>query len=76
MKHIVRTYNLFKPDFKFETYLEVVIDGRFRHALTKFRTGSHTLEISLWCPNIFKNDGHMNLIRLFHLYELFSPEAP
>ena len=39
------TYNLFKPDFKFETYLEVVKDGRHRHALTKFRTTSHTLGI-------------------------------
>ena len=45
MNPILRTYNLFKPDFKFETYLEVVKDGRYRHALTKFRTSSHTLGI-------------------------------
>ena len=45
MNPILRTYNLFKPDFKFETYLEVVKDGRYRHALTKFRLSSHTLGI-------------------------------
>ena len=45
MNPILRTYNLFKPDFKYETYLEVVKDGRYRHALTKFRTSSHTLGI-------------------------------
>ena len=45
MNPILRTYNLFKPDFKFETYLKVVKDGRYRHALTKFRTSSHTLRI-------------------------------
>ena len=44
MNPILRTYN-FKPNFKFQTYLEVVKDGRYRHALTKFRTSSHTLEI-------------------------------
>ena len=43
MNQILR--NLFKPDFKFETYLEVVKDGRYRHALTKFWTSSHTLGI-------------------------------
>ena len=32
-------------NFHFETYLEVVKDYRYRHALTKFRTSSHTLEI-------------------------------
>ena len=42
---ILRTYNLFKPDFKFETYLEVVKDGRYRHALKKCRLSSHTLGI-------------------------------
>ena len=45
MNTILRTYNFFKPNFKFETYLEVVKDGSYRHALTKFRTSSHTLEI-------------------------------
>ena len=45
MNPILHTYNLFKPDFKFETYLEVVKDGSYRHALTKFRTSSHTLGI-------------------------------
>ena len=45
MNPILRTYNLFKPDFKFQTYLELVKDGHYRHELTKFRTSSHTLEI-------------------------------
>ena len=44
MNPILRTYNYFKSDFKFETYL-VVKDGRNRHALTKFRLSSHTLGI-------------------------------
>ena len=44
MNPILRTYNLFKLHFKFRIYLEVVKDGRYRHALTKFRTCSHTLE--------------------------------
>ena len=45
MNPILRTYNLFKPVFKFETYLEVVKDGHYSHVLTKFRTSSHTLGI-------------------------------
>ena len=45
MNPFLRIYNFFKPDFKFETYLEIVKDGSYRHALTKFRTSSHTLEI-------------------------------
>ena len=45
MNPILRTYDLFKPDFKFGTYLEVIKDGRYRHELTKFRTRSHTLGI-------------------------------
>ena len=45
MNPILRTYNLFKPDLKFETYLEVVKDGRNRHALTKLWLSSHTLGI-------------------------------
>ena len=45
MNPILRTYNLFKPDFKFGTYLEVIKHGRYRHALTKFWTRSHTLVI-------------------------------
>ena len=42
---ILRTYKLFKTDFKFETYLDVVKDNRYRHALIKLRTSSHSLEI-------------------------------
>ena len=42
---ILRTYKLFKTDFKFETYLDVAKDNRYRHALIKLRTSSHSLEI-------------------------------
>ena len=45
MNPILLTYNLFKPDFQFQTYLEVVKDGQYRHALTKFGSSSHTLGI-------------------------------
>ena len=41
----MRTYILFKTDFKFETYLDIVKDNRYRHALIKLRTSSHPLEI-------------------------------
>ena len=43
--HILRTYKLFITDFKFETYLDVVKDNRYRLALIKFQTSSHSLEI-------------------------------
>ena len=42
---ILRTYKLLKTDFKFETYLDVVKDNCYRHALIKLRTSSHSLEI-------------------------------
>ena len=29
MNPILRTYNLFKPDLKYETYFEVAKDGRY-----------------------------------------------
>ena len=42
---ILRTYTLFKTDFHSEPYLETVTNSKYRTALTKFRTSSHTLEI-------------------------------
>ena len=39
---ILCTYKLFKTDFKFETYLDVVKDNHYRHALIKLRTSSHS----------------------------------
>ena len=45
MNPILRTFNLFKHDFKFETDIKIVKDGRYRHALTKFRTNSHAIGI-------------------------------
>ena len=41
----MRTYKLFKTDLKFETYLDVVNDNRYRHALINLRTSCHSLEI-------------------------------
>ena len=43
--HILRTYKLFKTNFKFETYPDVVKDNRYRHALIKLRTSSHSFKI-------------------------------
>ena len=42
---ILRTYKLFKTDFKFETYLDVVKDNRYRHSSIKLRTSFQSLEI-------------------------------
>ena len=42
---ILRTYKLSKTDITFETYLAVVKDNHYRHALIKLRTSSHSLEI-------------------------------
>ena len=42
---ILRTYKLFKKDLKFETFLDVVKDNRYRHALIKLWTSSYSLEI-------------------------------
>ena len=50
----LRTYKLFKTDFKLEAYLDVVKDNRYIHALIKWRTSSHSLEIERGRYN--KND--------------------
>ena len=42
---ILRTYNLFKKEFRWENYLSCVQNPQYRNTLTKFRTSSHTLEI-------------------------------
>ena len=42
---ILRTYNLFKKELRWENYLSCVQNPQYRNALTKFRTSSHTLEI-------------------------------
>ena len=42
---ILRTYNLFKKEFRWENYLSCIQNPQYRNALTKFRTSSHTLEI-------------------------------
>ena len=41
---ILRTYNLFKREFRLENYLSCVQNPQYRTALTKFRTSPHTLE--------------------------------
>jgi len=42
---ILRTYIRIKHSFKQENYLKVIKDKKYRIALTRFRTSSHTLEI-------------------------------
>ena len=42
---ILRTYSLFKFDFSIEPYLIHVRNSKFRNAMAKFRSSSHTLEI-------------------------------
>jgi hypothetical protein len=42
---ILRTYNLIKEQFMCERYLTCVTNFKYRNALCKLRTGSHTLEI-------------------------------
>ena len=41
----LRTYTLIKDSFCKEPYLDLITDIRYRRALTKIRTSSHTLEI-------------------------------
>ena len=42
---ILRTYNLFKRKFEREEYLSSVANHKYRTALSKLRSSSHTLEI-------------------------------
>ena len=42
---ILRTYKLVKKEFKWARYLNGVKNPKYRKALTKFQTSSHTLEI-------------------------------
>jgi hypothetical protein len=42
----LRTYRLFKQNFNFEPYLNI-LDFKQRQALTKLRIGNHLLEIEL-----------------------------
>ena len=42
---ILRSYSLYKHGLYFEPYLELISDSRYRTALTRLRTSSHTLEI-------------------------------
>ena len=39
---ILRTYKLYKDEFKCEDYLDLVQNPKYRTALSKFRTSSHT----------------------------------
>ena len=41
----LETYSLFKHEFIFEQYLDYIKNKKFRMALTKFRTSSHSLNI-------------------------------
>ena len=42
---ILRTYKFYKDEFKCEDYLDLVQNPKYRTALSKFRTSSHTLAI-------------------------------
>ena len=42
---ILRTYSLFKFDFKLEPYLFHIKNNKYRNAMSRFRTSSHNLEI-------------------------------
>ena len=44
-KTILRNYKTFKSEFGMEPYLHLKSDFRYRNALTRLRTSSHTLEI-------------------------------
>ena len=41
----LRTYNRFKIDFKPEPYLNIIKKSKYNIAFSRFRAGSHTLEI-------------------------------
>ena len=42
---ILRTYTMFKTEFGSEKYTEAISDCRYRIAMTKLRSSSHTLEV-------------------------------
>ena len=42
---ILRTYTMFKTEFGSEKYIEAISDCRYRIAMTKLRSSSHTLEV-------------------------------
>ena len=44
-KTILRNYEKVKSEFGMEPYLHLIADFRYRNALTRLRTSSHTLEI-------------------------------
>ena len=77
-KHqILKTYKMFKSEFKCEPYLELVKDPKYRIAVSKLRASSHMLEIERGrhtrpitpvenrrCPkcNVIKNEIHIVLV--------------
>ena len=48
---LLRTYSTFKYDFKFEPFIYMVKYPKYRIAIAKFRTSSHTLENVGGIPN-------------------------
>ena len=44
---ILRNYNTFKLEFGMEKYRDMVTDKRYRTAITRLRTSTHTLEMEL-----------------------------
>ena len=45
---ILRSYKTYKSEFGMEPYLYLISNLRYRNALTRLRTSSHTLEIELF----------------------------
>jgi len=43
----LRTYREFKNIFKFEKYLQSVVDHNDRNSMTRLRTSSHILQIDI-----------------------------
>ena len=79
---ILRTYSMFKTEFRFEKYLEAITDCRYRTAMTKLRSSSHTLEIERGrytkpktdiserlCPLCNAVEDGINFLINFKLYE-------
>ena len=45
---VLRTYTMFKTEFGSDEYIEAISDCRYRTAMTKLRSSSHTLEVERW----------------------------
>ena len=58
----LRTYRVFKNDYKMENYLTCVKDFRYRRALAKLRLSNHQLRIEI---GRYKNENIQNRVCIF-----------